>query len=246
MVYDPLTFGTPLPLLQIPPQAIKDVMLKLQEPKASIAQYTQDCKSISSLKVIVSSTDYSCVREAIADVGYICKKCQMVYPAKEACMSHQRSMCFSAEKVPEGIQPMLKLEQIQYECKVCTDKFSTIQEYKSHCHLESHKVKIVKYQHKLQAAGSGNNKPNSIITSPGSSKSNSLSSPGKSSTKSDSQATDQQRSKEASPSNIQSASKEISGAVTDKSCSEADDGKTPTSSPTEQCETVTKKIKLEI
>ena len=146
MAYDPLSFGTPLPLLQIPQQAIKLVSDKLEDPRSSLAQYTQDCKSISDLKQLVSSTDYSCAHETMVDVGYICKKCQIVYPAKEACVNHQRMVCFPGGKVPDSIKAMLKLEQVQYGCRACSDKFSTLYEFKIHCQMESHKVKVGKVQ----------------------------------------------------------------------------------------------------
>ncbi|XP_053401802.1 zinc finger homeobox protein 4-like isoform X2 [Mercenaria mercenaria] len=151
--YDPMTYGTPLPLLQIPQQAIKDVSSKLMDPKATIGQYTQDCKSISSLKALVNNADYNCVREATVDVGYICKKCQMVYPAREACVAHQRLMCFPGGKIPEGVNIALKLEQIQYECKLCSEKVSTVQEFKTHCEVESHKTKMAVYQQQRQSGG---------------------------------------------------------------------------------------------
>lgn len=157
--YDPMTYGTPLPLLQIPQQAIKDVSCKLMEPRATIGQYTQDCKSISSLRNLVSNADYNCVQEATVDVGYICKKCQMVYPAKEACVAHQRLMCFPGGKFPDGVNIMLKLEQIQYECKLCGDKVSTVQEFKSHCDSESHKTKLAVYQQQRHTSGSSTPKP---------------------------------------------------------------------------------------
>lgn len=124
------------------------------DPKASVGQYTQDCKSISSLKSLVRSADYNCAREATVDVGYICKKCQMVYPAKEACVNHQKMMCFPGGKAPEGIIPILKLEQIQYECKLCSDKVSSVQDFKSHCQGETHSVKLLKYQQQKAALGS--------------------------------------------------------------------------------------------
>ncbi|XP_062593026.1 zinc finger homeobox protein 4-like [Saccostrea cucullata] len=146
MQYDPMTFGTPLSLLQIPHQAIKDVSIKLSDPKANVAQYTQDCKSINSLKSLVNSVDYNCARESTVDVGYICKKCQTVYPAKDACIAHQKTLCYPT--VPENIQPLLKLEQIQYECYLCADKWSTVQEYKLHCQGETHKAKAARLQQK--------------------------------------------------------------------------------------------------
>ncbi|KAK3099202.1 hypothetical protein FSP39_000960, partial [Pinctada imbricata] len=148
MQYDPMTFGTPLQLLRIPSQAIKDVNVKLSEPHATVAQYTQDCKSISSLKSLVNPVDYSCAREATVGVGYMCKKCQYVYPAKDACIGHQRTLCFPDGKVPENINPIMKLEEIQYECRLCTDKFSTVLEYKAHCQTDSHTTKVRHLQHK--------------------------------------------------------------------------------------------------
>lgn len=158
-----MTYGTPLPLLQIPQQAIKDVSSKLMDPKATIGQYTQDCKSISSLRSLVGSADYNCVKEATVDVGYICKKCQMVYPAKESCVAHQRLMCFPGGKIPDSINITLKLEQIQYECKLCEEKLSTVHEYKCHCDLESHKTKMAVYH---QQRHSGAATPKSSAHSP--------------------------------------------------------------------------------
>jgi AT-binding transcription factor 1 len=158
-----MTYGTPLPLLQIPQQAIKDVSSKLMDPKATIGQYTQDCKSISSLRSLVTSSDYNCAREATVDVGYICKKCQMVYPAKEACVSHQRMVCFPGGKLPEGVNITLKLEQIQYECKLCAEKVSTVQEFKTHCDTDKHKMKLAVYQ---QQRHSGATTPKSSTHSP--------------------------------------------------------------------------------
>ncbi|XP_067652844.1 zinc finger homeobox protein 4-like isoform X2 [Haliotis asinina] len=155
MAYDPLSFGTPLPLLQIPQDAIKNVSEMLTDPKSSLAQYTQDSKSVSTLKNQVSSVDYACAQESTVDVGYICKKCQMVYPAKEACITHQRAVCFAGAKVSENMKPMLKLEQKQYECRACTERFSTAYEYKLHTQMEVHKVKATKlYQRKSEGSSS--------------------------------------------------------------------------------------------
>ncbi|XP_041375246.1 zinc finger homeobox protein 3-like [Gigantopelta aegis] len=156
MAYDPLSFGTPLPLLQIPQQAIKLVSEQLEDPRSSLAQYTQDCKSLSDLKALVSTLDYSCAHETMVDVGYICKKCQTVYPAKEACVNHQRMVCFPGGKIHDNVKAMLKLEQIQYGCRACSDKFSTLYEFKIHCQMDAHKMKVGKVQH-----GSGGTKSRS-------------------------------------------------------------------------------------
>ena len=57
-------------------------------------------------------------------------------------------MCFPGGKIPENVSPMLKLEQIQYECKLCSDKSSTVHEYKTHCQSEGHKAKTTRLQQK--------------------------------------------------------------------------------------------------
>nr|KAG5686642.1 hypothetical protein BaRGS_034507 [Batillaria attramentaria] len=115
MAYDPLSFGTPLPLLQIPSQAIKSVSDKLQDANCTLAQYTQDCKTLADLKGMVNALDATCITESPVDVGYICKKCQMVYPVREACLTHQRMVCYVGGG--EGGKTMLKLEQVQFECR---------------------------------------------------------------------------------------------------------------------------------
>lgn len=145
LAYDPVTFGTPLSLLQIPEQARRHVSAKLLEPSSGVAQYTQDCKTLADLKSAVSDTDFKCVQESTVDVGYICKKCHIVYPGKDGCENHQHLICFPGGKVSDGIKPILKLEQVQYECVVCQEKFSTSQEFILHCNLELHKNKSARH-----------------------------------------------------------------------------------------------------
>ena len=142
--YDPATFGTPLSLLQIPQQAIRDITSKVNEPNCPLAQYTQDCKALSELKTMVSAKDYSVARESTVDVGLVCKKCHMVYPQKEACMAHQQSLCFVGKSIGDG-KSMCKLEQVQYKCRCCHENFSTLQEFKVHCDQDVHKSKREKY-----------------------------------------------------------------------------------------------------
>jgi hypothetical protein len=143
LAYDPLSFGTPLPLLQIPAQAIRHVSDKVKDANCTLAHYTQDCKTLADVKSMVSSLDAACFGESFVDVGYICKKCQMVYPVRDACLTHQSMACYA--NGGSGGKTMLKLEQLQYECRVCRDKFSTAQEAKQHCHTEAHKTKVAKF-----------------------------------------------------------------------------------------------------
>ena len=139
-MYDPATFGTPLTLLQIPQRAIQSVQSKLQDEGCVITRYTQDCKSLADLKSMVSARDYETVSEAMVDVGYICRKCQMVYPGKDACVNHQQVTCYQSKNLPQD-KTIIKLEQIQYECTSCAVKVSTLHEYQAHCDTEAHKSK---------------------------------------------------------------------------------------------------------
>lgn len=169
LAYDPVTFGTPLSLLQIPEQARRHVSAKLIEPSSSVAQYTQDCKTLADLKSALSENDFKCAQESTVDVGYICKKCHIVYPGKDGCDNHQHLICFPAGKVSDGIKPILKLEQLQYECLACQDKFSTSQEFILHCNQDVHKSKALRHFSKsewrlapsLTPAPSENNSSNS-------------------------------------------------------------------------------------
>ena len=139
-MYDPATFGTPLTLLQIPPQAIQSVQAELQNEGCVITRYTQDCRNLDDLKTMVSAWDYDSAAEAMVDVGFICRKCQMVYPGKDACVNHQRVTCYQNKNLPQD-KTIIKLEQIQYECKACSVKYSTLHEYQLHCNLDPHKSK---------------------------------------------------------------------------------------------------------
>ena len=150
-MYDPTTFGTPLTLLQIPPQAIADVQSKLSDPSATIAHYTQDCHALSDLKHMVGHTDITVARESTVDVGFICKKCHMVYPGRDACVSHQQTLCYQS-KALDVSKTILKLEQIQYKCGACKEKLSTLAEYKVHCNNETHRTTAAKYLAQKQAA----------------------------------------------------------------------------------------------
>ena len=140
---DPMTFGTPLTLMQIPGEAIRDIECKLQEAGCTIARYTQDCMMLCDLTTHVSAADTTCAREAMVDVGYICKKCHMVYPARDACVNHQRMLCYQSEPDADPAKSILKLEQIQYECCACSVKFSSISDYKTHCEQDGHKAKVL-------------------------------------------------------------------------------------------------------
>lgn len=142
-MYDPATFGTPLTMLQIPPEAIRDVQTKLQQEGIAKAYYTQDLKSVRELKQSLPENHGNFVRAAAVDVGYICRKCHMVYPGREACITHQHMVCYQGRNVDDA-KGILKLEQLQYECKACSEKLSTVAEFRSHCNTDLHKQRIKK------------------------------------------------------------------------------------------------------
>lgn len=68
-LYNPLDFGTPLSLLQIPQVAIRSIALKINDISCSTADYTQDCMSLSDLKKEISDEDMALVKTSSVDVG---------------------------------------------------------------------------------------------------------------------------------------------------------------------------------
>lgn len=136
-LYDPINFGTPLNMLQIPPTCIKKIQEKLQDKDCIVTHYAQDCHSFADLRRCVAPEDWLMARRAAVDVGYICKKCHIVYPGHAACTAHQQMSCFSGTQRPDGT--ILKLEQLQYECSACLIRCSTVSEFKTHCSQDQHR-----------------------------------------------------------------------------------------------------------
>ncbi len=150
-MYDPMTFGTPLTLLQIPQQAIQMVQKQVDIRDCSLTHYTQDCKDTADLQATVSARDFDLYRETYLDVGYICKKCHMVYPGRDACIGHQQTMCYQGDKGRmEKERTILKLEQKQFECVACKTRCSTVQECKEHCEDASHKQQVTGHTDKTR------------------------------------------------------------------------------------------------
>jgi len=134
---DPANFGTPLTLLQIPPRSIQRIQEKLTDVDCVTTYYSQDCRHFSDLRKAVGSDDWSVARRATVDVGYICRRCHIVYPGRTACAGHQDAQCYRDGGAPNNA--IVKLEQMQYECAACRVKASTIAEYKTHCADELHR-----------------------------------------------------------------------------------------------------------
>ncbi|XP_065314347.1 uncharacterized protein LOC135923494 [Gordionus sp. m RMFG-2023] len=126
-----LNEGTPLNLLQISPKVLLDIQkilftdISCEKPNFV---FTQDA---SSLKDLGEKSD-SVVQEISAQVGFVCRKCHLVYPCGSACLSHvSKDGCLLSgiPDVPKQISEispethtklMLKLVQTYYKCVPCT------------------------------------------------------------------------------------------------------------------------------
>lgn len=75
---------------------------------------------------------------------YACRKCQLVFPRKEACIRHQATSGCYLGKSPADNE-IVKIEQEQYNCQACNVNSATIQEFKQHCQGEPHKYNRNKY-----------------------------------------------------------------------------------------------------
>lgn len=129
--------------MQLPHQAIKDVTQKLSEPGCEIARYTHDLSTLESACQAAVALGVATPVECMLDVGWVCKRCHMVYPRQEACLRHR---CMLDGSIPSSSPPptSLKLEQIQYACGACGDdssqaRCSTVSELQEHI-IEKHRL----------------------------------------------------------------------------------------------------------
>ena len=135
---DPANFGTPLTLLQIPARSIQRIQEKLtSDGDCAVTHYSQDCRRFSDLRKSVAADDWTVARRITVDVGYICRRCHIVYPGRTSCAGHQEAQCYRDVAAPRNA--IVKLEQVQYECSACRLKASTIAEYKTHCAGDWHR-----------------------------------------------------------------------------------------------------------
>jgi len=148
---DPANFGTPLAMLQIPAKSIQRVQEKLADPDCAVTYYAQDCRHFSDLRKAVSADDWALARRSTVDVGYICRRCNIVYPGRAACSAHQDAQCYRDGGAGNAI---VKLEQLQYDCAACRSKASTIAEFKAHCAGDSHRKAAAAWARAHAAASS--------------------------------------------------------------------------------------------
>ncbi|GIY34011.1 uncharacterized protein CDAR_465321 [Caerostris darwini] len=151
MMYDSNMYSSPLSLLQLPASALPEVTGRLTQPGNSVARFSQDGKSLSDLRSLVPEADFRQASEVTVDVGFVCKKCHMVYPAEVLCLNHQRASCFQNKPVSE-IKATLKLVQCHVECRACRERFTTIIDFKFHCDMDRHMKRVQKIQREATAA----------------------------------------------------------------------------------------------
>lgn len=144
-LYDSNMYSTPLSLLQLPSAALSEVTQKLSQTGNTCARITQDGKNLSDLKGRIPDPDFHQAVEVEVDIGFVCKKCQMVYPAEVLCLNHQRASCFPTKAIGD-IKAMLKLVQIHVECRACRERFVTVLDFKFHCDMDRHIKRVQKLQ----------------------------------------------------------------------------------------------------
>ncbi|CAF2037346.1 unnamed protein product [Rotaria magnacalcarata] len=143
---DPNIHGTPLFMLQLPEEALKKILsLSKSDAHLTRAQYTQDGKNLQDLfDHSYSSIDYQTV-----DVGYVCKRCYLVWPLYESCRCHAL-VCWqicgstlpvsikSSEDLNDLSGYIFKIEQLTYRCLLCKTSCSTTIEYEKHTKDDIH------------------------------------------------------------------------------------------------------------
>ncbi|CAF1170288.1 unnamed protein product [Adineta ricciae] len=147
---DPNIHGTPLFMLQLPSDALnKIVSLSKSDAHLTRAQYTQDGKTLQQLL----DNDHHNVDYQTIDVGYSCKRCNLVWPLYESCRCHAL-LCWqiSPSTLPVSLNTredlnhlsgyIFKIEQLAYRCLICKTSCSTISEYETHIKDDIHLKKL--------------------------------------------------------------------------------------------------------
>lgn len=133
-------YGIQLVQLQIPKRSIEQIQDRLKDETCATVQYSDDCLTSADVGTHLTSEELTCLVEKTIDVGYICKKCHVVFPQVDACNAHQAALCFK-ESAPErrtSGDTVLKLEQKLYRCSPCKVNCATVKEFRAHCALERH------------------------------------------------------------------------------------------------------------
>ncbi|KAL6951825.1 hypothetical protein U1Q18_050481 [Sarracenia purpurea var. burkii] len=116
-------------------RAMKEKILKAQQSTLqSIMEAIGDGSGMSSSvdsAIVVNKGELNgqqiplaCAHKEV-DIGYICKRCKLVFPNEPALRSHQsKTSCCG----------MLRIKQYVYGCKICNDdyQFNSIQDMQRH------------------------------------------------------------------------------------------------------------------
>uniref|UniRef100_A0A0K0CT22 Zinc finger, C2H2 type n=1 Tax=Angiostrongylus cantonensis TaxID=6313 RepID=A0A0K0CT22_ANGCA len=131
LVYDPMVFGTPVSMLQIP-ESVKARIKSDITSGYSSSRFTQDGLNVDDLRQKLSADEASnlCQKE----VGWACSSCTNVFQQEALLKNHQRSVCQGSD--------VFTLVQIHYECSVCSLKLGTQTEYRSHCETTEHRTNL--------------------------------------------------------------------------------------------------------
>lgn len=153
--------GIQLVQLQIPKRAIEQIQDCLKDKTCILATYSEDCLTSAESRTHLDSGEITWLLEKAIHVGYICKRCHVVFPQVDACNAHQMALCFKgAEHFGDSV---LKLEQRLYQCSRCRVHCATVKEFKVHCAQEDHRKATI------PGAGSFMSRTNSTTSSPGAS-----------------------------------------------------------------------------
>ncbi|CAF0934622.1 unnamed protein product, partial [Didymodactylos carnosus] len=135
---DPTIHGTHIFMLQLPAEAIQNIMHAIKENQTT-SQYTQDGKTRNDL----TSLDHKISDYEIIDVGFACRHCNFVWPLYEPCRCHTL-LCsqLMPNQLPLTLQTkqdtqkmsryILKIEQLLYRCTVCHSSYPTVVEFQQH------------------------------------------------------------------------------------------------------------------
>ncbi|KAJ1358419.1 hypothetical protein KIN20_016841 [Parelaphostrongylus tenuis] len=134
LVYDPMVFGTPVSMLQIP-ESVKSRIKSDITSGYSSSRFTQDGLSVDDLRQKLNANDASSLCQKEVEVGWACSSCTNVFQQEALLKNHQRSVC-------QGSDAVFTLVQIHYECSVCSLKLGTQSEYRSHCETTEHRANL--------------------------------------------------------------------------------------------------------
>lgn len=154
-MFNPAMCGIQLAQLQIPKRAIELIQDRLKDRTCQRAYYSEDSLSSAELRAQFSPVEFASLSEQTIHVGFICRKCHLVFPQASACNAHQAALCYKDAEKSTG-DATLKLEQLVYHCALCKANCSTVAEFKAHCRQERHR-KLEKSSDARCGRAAGNN-----------------------------------------------------------------------------------------